>query len=138
MGARGHLGTGSRCGRQSPPGVAIATVCAIANELGSPLAEVLDETSASILVYQQGVAARRGALAGPRMSARVLMWLPLGTCALGALFGASPWRVLLDGGIGTLSLMAGLLAMLIGRAWVARLVARATTPGGPVRGTGPP
>lgn len=104
---------------------AIQATCAVAHDLGSPLGDVLDDLARSVQGHQSAVAARRTALAGPKASARVLMWLPAATCLLGVVLGAQPWEVLFAGGVGALSLVAGGLALLVGWRWVSALVERA-------------
>ncbi len=99
--------------------------CVIAVELGTPLSDVLDHVAASVQSHQVAVQSRRSALAGPRSSVRVLMWLPLGTVGLGVLLGAAPWQVMFDGGLGTLSALAGGMLMVAGRRWVEVLAQRA-------------
>ncbi|GIG31351.1 type II secretion system F family protein [Cellulomonas oligotrophica] len=128
---------------------AVVAGARVAVELGAPLADVLEDLATAATTDAEHTADVEAALAGPRATARVLLWLPLAGVGLGALLGAQPWRVLLDGGIGTAALVLGLGLVLAGRAWVAALLARARdagTPrpardaGGPrgtARGTGP-
>src|SRR5699024_11575968 len=72
---------------------------------------------------------RRSAMAAPRATARLLAWLPLAGLGLGVLLGVDPLVVFADGGLGTASLLLGLLLMLLGRRWSALLVGRAQRAG---------
>jgi tight adherence protein B len=93
-----------------------------------------DETGAALVGVLAGVAAtlREGieidaevqvARAGPHATVRLLTMLPLGGLALGQLIGAEPVRVLLGTGPGRVCGALGVVLMLVGRAWMHRLVA---------------
>lgn len=108
------------------PGTAAAlpgtvAACRLTNELGAPLADVLDRCAAGLTEAGQAHAARTVALAGPRATARLLGWLPLTGLLLGAGVGADPVSVLLGGGLGSACLTAGLVLIVLGRRWVRSL-----------------
>jgi tight adherence protein B len=107
---------------------AMAVVAAgrLAATLGAPLAPVLDRVAESISADDEVDGERRAALAGPRSTAAVLGWLPLLGVVLGAALGADPLGVMLRGGIGTASAVAGSGLLIAGRWWTLRLVRRAT------------
>ncbi|MBT0994151.1 type II secretion system F family protein [Cellulomonas sp. DKR-3] len=101
---------------------AVVAATRTAEELGAPLATMLDRVAESIA---QDVEARDevdAALAGPRATARVLAGLPLLGLALAALLGADPFAVLLGGGLGTTAGVAGAVLLIVGRRWTARLI----------------
>ncbi|MFH5824962.1 type II secretion protein F [Georgenia sp. AZ-5] len=95
--------------------------CRLTHESGAPLAQVLERCAEGITEAGHARAARAIALAGPRSTARLLGWLPLLGLALGVAVGADPLPVLLDGGLGTGCLLAGLALSVAGRRWVAAL-----------------
>lgn len=108
---------------------AVVAACRLAGDVGAPLATVLDEVATSIAAEAEARAARDAALAGPRATTRVLLWLPAVGVLLGYVLGADPVATALDGGIGTVGLLLGVLLLVVGRAWSARLVARARAAG---------
>ena len=111
----------------SDDGAAAATVRAaerLAHELGAPLAEVLDEVASGVSDDESAEAERRAAIAGPAATARVLLWLPVGGIVLGISLGADLLDVALDGRIGSVSAVVGLVLLVAGRAWT-RLLVRA-------------
>lgn len=104
---------------------AVSGACRVAAELGTPLADVLDEVGKSVRAHRSAQDDRRSALAGPRASAQVLAWLPVATVGLGALLGAEPWQIMLGGGLGTTCLIAGAALLWAGRRWTRALLNRA-------------
>jgi tight adherence protein B len=113
------------------PGHARSVVAAavLARDVGAPLASVLDEVSGALVAEAEARAEREASLAGPRATARVLMWLPLLGALLGWVLGADPLSTALDGGAGTAAVCLGLLLLAAGWAWTGRLVAAARTAG---------
>lgn len=119
-----------RRGERTGSDVAAAlAACRLASRTGAPLAEVIDVVVGGIAEAAEADELRRTALAGPRASARLLAWLPVGGVALGTMLGADPVGVLLGGGVGGLCLIGGGLLFLAGRRWVAALVADAERAG---------
>jgi len=108
---------------------AVVAACRLAADVGAPLAAVLDEVAATIAADAEARAERDAALAGPRATSRVLLWLPAVGVLLGYVLGADPLATALDGGVGTAGLAVGVLLLVAGRAWSRRLVARARTAG---------
>jgi|SRR5690625_2425106 len=102
---------------------------AVADELGAPVADVLECCAQGLAEAEEGAGQRRSAMAAPRATARLLAWLPLAGLGLGVLLGVDPLVVFADGGLGTASLLLGLLLMLLGRRWSALLVGRAQRAG---------
>jgi tight adherence protein B len=108
---------------------AVVAACRLAGDVGSPLVSVLEEVAASLAADAEAQAARDAALAGPRATTRVLLWLPAVGVLLGYVLGADPVATALDGGIGTVGVLLGVLLLLAGRAWSGRLVAHARAAG---------
>lgn len=116
-------------GSAPPPLAAVVAAARVADELGAPLAGVLDQVAAAIAAQAEAVAEVDAALAGPRSSARVLMWLPALGVVLGATLGADPMGQLLGGGLGTAAGVLGLALVVVGRGWSNALLRRVTRGG---------
>lgn len=137
-GAAGRDGAASRWvggarrtrGAAGPPLEAVVAAARVADELGAPLAAVLDQVAAAVVAQAESAAEVAAALAGPRSSARVLAWLPVLGILLGTALGANPAGVLLGGGLGTAAGALGLVLVLVGRWWTAALLRRAARVGG--------
>ena len=69
---------------------AVLAAARLSDELGAPLAGVLERIASAVAADEEADGERRAALAGPRSTAQVLAWLPLLGVALGALLGADP------------------------------------------------
>ena len=108
---------------------AVVAAGRLAGVLGAPLAQVLERVAGGLASAPEEDDERRAALAGPRATARVLTGLPVLGVVLGTAVGADPVGVLLGGGVGTASLLAGFALLLVGRWWIARLVRAATRAG---------
>ncbi len=108
---------------------AVVAAGRLAADLGAPLAPLLDGVAAQLVAQAEADSERRAALAGPRATARVLTWLPVLGVLLGAAVGAHPVAVLLDGSVGTVALVVGILLVLAGRAWTHRLSRSAAAAG---------
>ncbi|MEL7977231.1 hypothetical protein AAG589_15305 [Isoptericola sp. F-RaC21] len=107
----------------------IATAAVLARDVGAPLASVLDAVSGALVAEAEARGEREASLAGPRATARVLMWLPLLGALLGWVLGADPLATALDGGVGSIAVCLGLLLLAAGWAWTGRLVAAARAAG---------
>ena len=112
----------------APPGAAasFAVAARLAQSSGAPLAPILDACSVAAREEAEAMIAREAALAGPRMSARVLLWLPGVGLGLAALVDAGVLTTLVTP-LGLVLLALGALLTLGGRWWMSRLVAGATT-----------
>lgn len=93
--------------------------------VGAPLAEVLTGCANSLTEAANAARARKLALTAPKASATILGLLPLGGIALGSLLGANPLNAIFAGGLGTISALVGLIALLTGMFWMFHLVAQA-------------
>lgn len=122
--------TRGRRRRRVPPGEraraqAVVAAAVVAQQLGAPLAAVLDDVAAAVVADAEAEAELAAALAGPRASVRVLLGLPVLGVLLGAAAGADPVAVLLDGRLGTASGVLGCGLAVGGWCWTRLLVARA-------------
>ncbi len=118
-------------GASSPPLDAVVAAARVADELGAPLAGVLDQVAAAIAAQAEAAAEVDAALAGPRSSARVLGWLPALGVLLGAALGADPLGELLGGGLGTAAGALGLALVVVGHGWSGALLRRVARAGAP-------
>lgn len=107
---------------------AVVAATRLSDDLGAPLAGVLDRIASAVAADEEAEGERRAALAGPRATARVLAGLPLLGLVLGGLLGADPVAVVLSGGLGTTAAVLGVTALLLGRWWTSALLARAARP----------
>lgn len=107
----------------------VVAAAVLSRDVGAPLASVLDAVSGAQVAEAEARGEREASLAGPRATARVLMWLPLLGAALGWVLGADPLATALDGGVGSVAVCLGLLLLAAGWVWTRRLVAAARAAG---------
>ncbi len=110
---------------QGDCGVAVRAACRLSHRTGAPLATVLAAVSAHVESTLEADARREAAAAGPRLSARVLTFLPAVGLGLGAVVDSTVIRVVVETPMGwTLIAGAGALTM-VGRAWMRRMMREA-------------
>ncbi|MFE5341918.1 type II secretion system F family protein [Isoptericola sp. NPDC056578] len=107
----------------------VVAAAVLSRDVGAPLASVLDAVSGALVAEAEARGEREASLAGPRATARVLMWLPLLGAALGWVLGADPLATAFDGGVGSVAVCLGLLLLAAGWVWTRRLVAAARAAG---------
>ncbi len=117
----------------APPGEtaedrAVVAADALAARLGAPLGVMLAAVAEVAADRGEAAVAREAALAGPRLSARVLAWLPAAGLALGVGIEPGTLRVLGLTAAGWGLLAVGVLLTWAGRAWTRRIVDRAAHP----------
>lgn len=100
----------------------------ISERTGAPLVPVLTGLSASLREQAQARRDVETALTGPRLSARVVLALPLLGIAFGFLLGLNPVAALVGSPVGALCLAAGLALLVSGALWSRRLVRGADPP----------
>ncbi|MDQ2755367.1 MAG: hypothetical protein M3Y71_02200 [Actinomycetota bacterium] len=107
-------------------GAFVARAWGLSETLGAPLAESVAEAASA--VRQRIARAQRleVAVAGPRATARVLTLLPLAGPLVAIAMGIPPGQ--LYSGLGGVCALVGLLLLLVGRLWCARLVRRVMRP----------
>ncbi|WP_230402302.1 type II secretion system F family protein [Sanguibacter suaedae] len=110
---------------------AVVAACRLAADVGAPLATVLESVVATLVAAAEASAERDAALAGPRTTARILLWLPAVGVVLGMALGADPLGLVLAGGPGAVGPVLGLVLLAVGRAWTRRLVDGARRAGAP-------
>ncbi|WP_084128772.1 hypothetical protein [Demequina sp. NBRC 110055] len=108
---------------------ALAAAATLADEGGMPLAAVLRRVLAVLHAREEAADAREAALAGPRMSARVLGWLPLAGLGLAAALDPGALRLVALTPLGWMLLAGAGLLTWVGRRWTRALLARAEPPG---------
>ncbi|MFI9485265.1 type II secretion system F family protein [Promicromonospora sp. NPDC052451] len=102
---------------------AVVAATRLALDVGAPLGQVLEQVAGTLVAEAEATAERDTALAGPRTTGRLLMWLPVVGGLLGWALGADPVATATDGGIGTAAVAVGLVLLGAGRLWTDRLVA---------------
>jgi tight adherence protein B len=101
----------------------------LACRAGAPLADVLERIEEAERGRRRTEAAREAALAGPRASATVLMWLPAVGWVFAVALDPRAARILLASPLGWTLLAIGGALWMGGRAWLKRLVSRAEAAG---------
>lgn len=94
----------------------------VAGQLGAELADVLETCAAGIEEAGRAAADRSAALGGPRATARLLGWLPLGGLVVGTGMGADPLGWLLGTGWGWVTLAAATGLTAAGHLWIRKLI----------------
>jgi tight adherence protein B len=97
----------------------------LARTTGASRADLLSALSASLADHQALADAHTVALAGPRATAKVLVWLPVLGLLLGTAIGAEPVSAILGGGIASVAALVGAGLMGAGWAWTRALLAAA-------------
>lgn len=108
----------------------IRAACQLAASTGAPLAEVLDDIRAALGDMELARTERMTAMAGPRMTARVLLMMPVIGVLSGMGLGVDPIAVFLDGGLGTTCLVAAAGLCAGGWVWSRSLIRTAEAVGG--------
>lgn len=108
---------------------AIAAADGLAMRVGAPLGSMLLAIADVAADRREAAAIREAALAGPRLSAKVLAWLPLVGIGLGAVIEPATLKVLALSPVGWALLALGATLTWAGRAWTARIVTRASAAG---------
>jgi len=103
----------------------VQAACRLSHQTGAPLAAVLETVGTHVASVVEADARREAAIAGPRLSARVLSLLPVVGLGLGALVDPAVLSVVALTPIGWVLLAAGGTMTWLGRAWMARMTTRA-------------
>lgn len=121
------VGWGEPAADGAPPGVdaAFAVAARLAHATGASLAPILEACAEAAREDSEAELIRDAALAGPRLSARVLAWLPAVGLGLAMLVDTGVLRTLVTP-LGATLVVAGVALTLVGRWWMHRLVRRAS------------
>ncbi|MDR1152101.1 MAG: type II secretion system F family protein [Bifidobacteriaceae bacterium] len=110
-------------GRDAATRRALVAVERLAREAGASRADLLEALGGALSDQQDLADARETALAGPRATARVLVWLPVLGLVLGTAIGAEPLRAIAAGGIASVAAALGVGLMVGGWLWTRSLLA---------------
>ncbi len=113
--------------------VDLAACLDVAERSGAPLADILARYAAQLDAELDAAAARETALAGPKATATLLLWLPAAGLMLGFAMGVNPVTVLTGSPVGWALLACGGLLIFTGRWWTRRLIRSVESPGAPRR-----
>ncbi|MDO5747390.1 MAG: hypothetical protein Q4P66_07015 [Actinomycetaceae bacterium] len=89
---------------------------------GCPLVSVLHQVSASLSEAAQALRKRRLAMAGPKTSARILIFLPFVGIGFAHVMGAQPMHLFFHTAIGALIFLTGIGLMAIGAVWSSHVI----------------
>ncbi|MGO2140299.1 MAG: type II secretion system F family protein [Leucobacter sp.] len=95
----------------------------LAEESGAALAPALDRIAAALDSISEANRRRSVLLAGPKMTATLVGWLPLASIAVSFLLGFNPFPLFITP-IGALLLLIGLVLQIVGARWSAALTGR--------------
>jgi len=104
----------------------LAACLDVAETCGAPLADVLLHYAVQLEANLDAAAMRDTALAGPRVTVRLLTWLPVLGLGLGMLMGVDPLFILLEGPVGWAALLSGTALMIAAHYWSRGLLAAAS------------
>ncbi|MEO3937784.1 hypothetical protein V3N99_13650 [Dermatophilaceae bacterium Soc4.6] len=110
----------------STEGGFVARAWELSETLGAPLAESVAEAASAVRARIARSQRLEVAVAGPRATARILTLLPLVGPLVATAMGISLPQ--LYSGVGSVCVLAGLLLLLLGRAWCARLLRSVSRP----------
>jgi tight adherence protein B len=99
----------------------LAAAWQVSARSGSALAASLAQVVASARARDHATSLVAGELASARATARLVALLPLGTLAMASGIGASPWAFLVDHPVGAGCLLAGVVLVVSGLAWIDRI-----------------
>ncbi len=112
-----------RAGPRDRVVLAVAAAWSLAEDVGAPLADVLDQLAVGLRSDADVDGEIEASLAAPRATARLLAALPVAGIAIGELIGAHPVQVLVGTHIGRVCAVAGVALGVLGQLWSRQLVA---------------
>jgi tight adherence protein B len=123
---------GTEWRRDDSLGKSLVAADSLARRTGAPLADILEGVAAAHRTWEDAAERRDAALAGPRASARTLMWLPAVGVALGALIEPATLSLLFTTVLGWALLLVSAALVWAAHRWMRALVARAVLAGAPL------
>ncbi|MFN3867260.1 MAG: type II secretion system F family protein, partial [Demequina sp.] len=114
---------------ESTAALSVVAACTLARDTGMPLVRVLVRVDDAVARDRDARDAAEAQLAGPRMSARILRWLPLVGVGLAAAVDPGALALLVSSPLGWALLGGAGLLTWLGSWWMSRLVAAATASG---------
>ncbi len=112
-------------------GRSLTAADALARHTGAPLADVLEGVTRAQQAWEDAAERRDAALAGPRASARTLMWLPGVGMVLGALIEPGTLRLLFATVLGWILVLVSGGLVWAAHKWMGSLVRKAVQAGAP-------
>ena len=104
----------------------------MARHTGAPLADVLEGVTRAQQAWEDAAERRDAALAGPRASARTLMWLPGVGMVMGALIEPGTLRLLFATVLGWILVLISGGLVWAAHKWMGSLVRKAVEVGAPL------
>lgn len=111
----------------------VSIALAVAERTGAPLADLLDRVEERHRYAARQAARAEAESAGARVTAVLLLVLPLGGIGLGQLIGVPAGRILLHTSFGAACVVVALALQLFGLLWVARITAHRPEQGSSVQ-----
>ena len=102
--------------------LAVAAAWSLAEDVGAPLADVLDQLAVGLRSDADVDGEIEASLAAPRATARLLAALPVAGIAIGELIGAHPVQVLVATPVGRVCAVSGVALGVLGQLWSRQLV----------------
>lgn len=103
----------------------IACAWRIARAVGAPLSPALRSMASVAIDSQEAADDVQIALAEPASTARLMLWLPALSLLMGVALGFDSLRILVTNPIGIGCLIAGLILIVLARAWTKRITTAA-------------
>lgn len=97
----------------------------LASELGAPIGQTLRQLAENLDGLSELGRSRQLAYATPRLTARLIAWLPLIALVVAQLLGLNPIGTIFSNLLAMLSVIFGLGAMALANFWSKRLIAKA-------------
>ncbi len=101
----------------------------VANRVGGSLSAALDRLAEVFAAESSHQLEIELAFAGPRSTARLVLWLPVVSLVLGELLGMRPFEAIFHTPLGFISVAIGVILMLFGRIWSHAILRRAQSEG---------
>lgn len=104
----------------------LQAVTALSEHTGTALSRLVEQLAHGFDTASELASSVRTAVAGPRLTQNMLTVLPVGGMGLGYLMGASPLVTMMSHPVGWACMALGVMALLSGRVWSARMIRQVT------------